>query len=133
MKSAMSSFHPTRREIILVLVLTTLLGLFLQFDLSLRFTDSKGSDSLFGFKVGFGNRNRDDDYAWDDDRRLGSSGRVSGSDRWLEDVEAGVKHSKTAKIAGMAEAKLRWGEDGAPRTEVLAHAPGEYKVSHSIS
>ncbi|WVQ97454.1 hypothetical protein IAU59_004567 [Kwoniella sp. CBS 9459] len=110
--------HPTRREIILVLILTTLLGLFLQFDLSLRFTDSRGSDSLLGFKVGFGGRTEDE---WDDERRL-TGGR--GEDRWLEDVETGVKYSKTAKIASMAEAKVKWGEEGATRTEVLGHAPG---------
>ncbi|OCF34056.1 hypothetical protein I316_04403 [Kwoniella heveanensis BCC8398] len=110
--------HPTRREIILVLILTTILGLFLQFDLSLRFTDSKGSDSLLGFKVGFGGRREDE---WDDERRL-TGGR--GEDRWLEDVETGVRYSKTAKIASMAEAKVKWGDEGATRTEVLGHAPG---------
>ncbi|WVQ82768.1 hypothetical protein IAT38_004900 [Cryptococcus sp. DSM 104549] len=115
----MASFHPTRREIILVLTLTVLLGLFLQFDLSLRFTDSSGSDSLFGFKVGFGNRREDE---WDEDRRVSGN---RGSNRWLEDVETGVEFSKTTRIAGMAEAKVKWdAEEGAPRTEVLAHAPG---------
>ncbi|WWD17859.1 hypothetical protein CI109_102303 [Kwoniella shandongensis] len=117
----MGSFHPTRREIILVITMTVLLGLFLQFDLSLRFKDSTGSDSLFGFKVGFGNGNRHND---DWSSSSSSAGGGGGGDRWVDEVETGVEHSKTAKIAGMAEAKVRWGEEGAPRTTVLAHAPG---------
>ncbi|WVR05900.1 hypothetical protein IAU60_002926 [Kwoniella sp. DSM 27419] len=110
----MGMVHPTRREIILIIVFTTLLGLFLQFDLSGQFTDTRGSDSLLGFKVGFGGRGGDG--------REGD-GRISG-DRWSDDVDAGIKFGKTDKIAGMSEAKVRWGEGGATQTEVLAHAPG---------
>jgi len=113
----MSTSHPTRRDFILILVVTLLLGLFLQFDLSLRFTDSTGSDSLFGVKLGFGGRRGD---GWEDDDRPATG--LRGSDRWLEDVKTGVKSSPQG--GGMAEAKIRWGEEGAVRTEVLAHAPG---------
>ncbi|WRT64161.1 uncharacterized protein IL334_001090 [Kwoniella shivajii] len=113
----MASFHPTRREIVLVLVLTTLLGLLLQFDLSLKFTDTKGTDSLLGFKVGFGNR-----QDWETDVRSGRIGNGGSDDRWLEDIERGAK---AAKIAGMSEAKIKWDEEGgSTMTQVLGHAPG---------
>lgn len=108
------SFHPTRREILLVIILTVILGLFLQFDLSLRFTDSSGSDSLLGFKVGFG-RGRDEWY----DRE---GGREGG---WLEDEEDDIKVSKGKELTSMSDAKQRWGNEGPARTEVMAHAPGQ--------
>lgn len=106
------SLHPTRREILLVIILTVILGLFLQFDLSLRFTDSSGSDSLLGFKVGFG-RGREE---WDD--------RDGGGGRWLEDEEEDIVISKGQKLTSMADSKQRAGANGPARTEVMAHAPG---------
>lgn len=111
----MASFHPTRREIILVLTTTVLLSLFLQFD-SIRFTDPGSPDSFLGFRTGFGHRRQDD---WGEC----SKGKEQG--KWLEDVDAEVGFPKAAKVAGVAEAKVKWGEQGAPRTQVLAHAPGE--------
>jgi hypothetical protein len=118
----MVSFHPTRRDLVIVLVVTTLLGLVLQFDFSLRFSDSNGSNSLLGFKVGFGGRQGD----WDDADDFGRSRTgAGGKDRWLQDVETGVKYAASEKVVGMGEVKAKWGEEGAPRTEVLAHAPGE--------
>lgn len=118
----MFSFHPTRRDLVIVLVVTTLLGLVLQFDFSLRFSDSNGSNSLLGFKVGFGGRQGD----WDDGDDFGRSRTgAGGKDRWLQDVETGVKYAASEKVVGMGEVKAKWGEEGAPRTEVLAHAPGE--------
>jgi len=42
-------------------------------------------------------------------------------------VNAGIGYEKGQGgrvMAGMSEAKLSWGEEGAVRTEVLAHAPG---------
>ncbi|GFZ43519.1 hypothetical protein JCM24511_01239 [Saitozyma sp. JCM 24511] len=117
----MFSFHPTRRDLVIVLVVTTLLGLVLQFDFSLRFSDSNGSNSLLGFKVGFGGRQGD----WDDGDDFGRSRTgAGGKDRWLQDVETGVKYAASEKVVGMGEVKAKWGEEGAPRTEVLAHAPG---------
>jgi hypothetical protein len=113
----MSAFHPTRRDIYLVVLLTILFGLFLQFDLSLRFTDSQGAKSLLGFKVGFGGHGSEDD--WEDERSKGGA--------WIEDASTGSKNGN--KQNGMAEAKIRWGEEGAVRTEVLAHAPGEFVTS----
>ncbi|EIW72763.1 hypothetical protein TREMEDRAFT_41962 [Tremella mesenterica DSM 1558] len=114
----MSSFHPTRREVLLVIILTLLMGLFMQFDLSLRFTDASGSDSLLGFKVGFGRGGRSEE--WDEDDRPTKTG-----DKWLEHVELGAKHGGSNQMTGMTDAKVRWAEqEGAPRTEVLAHAPG---------
>lgn len=116
----MSPFHPTKRDVLIGLIVTLVLGLFLQFDLSLRFTDSSGSDSLLGFKVGFGGRKGSSGGEWEDDDRP----RI-GADRWLESVETGEKLSKMEKVAGMAEAKVKWGEEGATRSQVLAHAPGK--------
>ncbi|WVQ70868.1 hypothetical protein IAR50_000393 [Cryptococcus sp. DSM 104548] len=97
----MAPFHPTRRELILLLTLTLLFGLLLHLDLPLRLTDSAG---YTGYS--------------DDGRKA-----HGGGERWLEDIETGVEYSKAAKIAGMAEAKVKWGDAGA-HTEVLAHAPG---------
>lgn len=111
----MVSFHPTRREIILVLTTTVFLSLFLQFD-SIRFTDPDSPDSFLGFRTGFGHRRQDD---WGEC----SKGKKQG--KWLEDVDAEVGFPKAAKVAGVAETKVKWGEQGAPRTQVLAHAPGE--------
>ncbi|WWC58710.1 uncharacterized protein I303_101254 [Kwoniella dejecticola CBS 10117] len=109
----MASFHPTRREIVLVLILTTLMCFILQFDLSLKFTDSKGSDSLLGFKVGFGNRYENE---WDNKRIPSTAGSSS------DDPDVGAK---TAKIAGMSEAKVKWDDKGGnTMTTVLGHAPG---------
>ncbi len=39
------------------------------------------------------------------------------------DVETGVRYAG-GKVEVMGNAKVRWGEEGAIRTEVLAHAPG---------
>ena len=114
----MSTFHPTKRDFIIILIVTLVLGLFLQFDFSLRFTDSSGSNSLLGVKLGFGGRRGGDN--WEDDDRP----RSNAGDRWLSDVETGVRSASNARAAGMAETKVRWGEEGAVRTEVLAHAPG---------
>lgn len=113
-RTTMASFHPTRREIILVLSMTVLLGLFLQFD-SIRLTDSDSSDSLLRFRPSFGHRRQDD---------CGESFRGKEPEKWLEDVDT-EGFPKAGKVAGMAETKVKWGEQGAPRTQVLAHAPGE--------
>ena len=124
----MSAFHPTRRELILILVMTLLLGLFLQFDLSLHFRDSSGSDSLFGLQVGFGSH-RDDD--WDDSRvaaaKSAGAGKKSSKDKWLEDVKKGAEASRVESgTEGMADSRVHWDEAGV-RTKVLAHAPGEWR------
>ncbi|WVN85397.1 uncharacterized protein L203_100543 [Cryptococcus depauperatus CBS 7841] len=113
----MGSFHPTRREIFIVLTLFVLLTLFLQFDIPLHLANLPGSGSLLGSRMGFNNRYED---GWDE-RRL-TDGK--GGDRWLGDIEATARLSKTGRIAGMAEAKVKWSERGIPKTEVLAHAPG---------
>ncbi|KAK4683449.1 hypothetical protein P7C73_g6815, partial [Tremellales sp. Uapishka_1] len=101
----MAAFHPTRRDLVLILCLTLLFALFLQLDLGLRYTDSP----LLG-KLGFGGRGG---HA---NAMLGQDDR--SSDRWAEDAEV------SAQVGGMGDAKIRWGSEGAPRTEVMAHAPG---------
>lgn len=115
----------------LVIILTLLMGLFMQFDMSVRFHDASGQDSLLGLKVGFGRGSGNGGASgskqdgWDEvDRGYGSS-----KETWLEHVETGVKYAPADQIAGMADAKIRWDEEGAPRTEVLAHAPGKSLAS----
>lgn len=109
----MSSLHPTRRDLVLILSVVGVLLLFMQFDLSFK------SD----LSVGFGSRRADDD-GWETARE--PAGRPAGAKgKWLTSVETGVQVAKMDAIAGMADAKVRWGEEGAVRTEVLAHAPGE--------
>lgn len=100
------SFHPTRRDLLLVLSLTVLFGLFLQLDLSLRFTDSSGSDSLFGFKLGLG----------------------GGESNWTPDEnhkghEHDKAHTKGFLELKMTEGKAKWDADGL-RSDVIQHAPG---------
>jgi hypothetical protein len=110
------ALHPTRREILLVIILTVILGLFLQFDLSVRFTDSPKSDYLPALKLGYG--------------RGGSNGddqaRPDGHGAWLEDEEDDIKITKGKEVTSMSESKLRWGKEGPARTEVMAHAPGTF-------
>ena len=100
----MSSFHPTRRDIFLVLTCFLILGLFLQFDFSLRFDSSW-------------NGSRYNDVAW-----RGGRNDAPAKGKWIADVETGVR---VGGMKGVSDAKLRWGEEGPIRTEVLSHAPGE--------
>jgi hypothetical protein len=112
----MMSLHPTRREILLVIVLTLILGLFLQFDLSVRFTESPRSEYLPNLQLGYGRG-----------RPSLESERKGGHGAWLDDDEEDeVKKIQRGKeVTSMADAKLRWGEEGPARTEVMAHAPGK--------
>jgi hypothetical protein len=109
----MSTFHPTKRDILLVLTCFLLLGLFLQFDFSLRFAYSSRP------------RNTDSSSS------SSSLFRGKGGDRFLDHVNAGIGSEMEGVsggriMAGMSEAKMSWGEEGAVRTEVLAHAPGMF-------
>lgn len=118
----MSPFHPTKRDLLIVLSVTTLLGVLLQFD-TFRSTDSGGSIpslSTIGSHKGGGG-------SWDDRER------VAGGDSWLESVETGARYAAMEKIAGMGQNKVKWGEGGAMETEVLAHAPGESSSDSSFS
>lgn len=113
-RASMSPFHPTKRDLLIVLVVTTVLGLLLQFD-TIRLTESGGGlSSLNG--VG----SHDGSGVWDDRER------VKGGDSWLESVETGARYAAMEKIAGMGQNKVKWGEGGAMETEVLAHAPGTF-------
>lgn len=120
----MSPFHPTKRDLIVVLLATSLLGLFLQFGIA----DSSGTRSLLGLKVGSGNHADEED--WDFRSSSGAGGR-KGS--WLDNVETGARYAQTETLAGMAETRMKWGEDGPARTEVLAHAPGTLHFSPLLS
>jgi len=104
----MSAFHPTKRDLLLILSVFFVLGLFLQFDFSLRFDYSQNARAQHG------------SAAWESEREAGGK-----HGKFLEDVKAGVKASEGRIVAGMTEAKIKWGEEGAIRTDVLAHAPGE--------
>lgn len=109
------ALHPTRREILLVLVLTVILGLFLQFDLSVRFADSPKSDYLPKLKLGYGRGGGSSS---------GDQARPDGHGAWLEDEEDDIKITKGKEVTSMSDSKLRWGKEGPARTEVMAHAPG---------
>ena len=109
--------HPTRREILLVIILTVILGLFLQFDLSLRFAEPSNSGTLPRVKVGFGRGGDRDD--WYD-----QSGSRKEAGSWLGDEEDDPRISRGKQLTSMSDAKQRWGEEGPARTEVMAHAPG---------
>jgi hypothetical protein len=99
-------WHVTRSHLLVALSVIVLFGLFLQLDLSFRFTDSRGSDSLLGFKLGIGGRRHS---VWD-----------SPSSRHGYDENSPL----LSQAITVADVKVKWGEEGAPRTSVLAHAPG---------
>ena len=112
--------HPTRREILLVVILTVILGLFLQFDLSLRFAEPSSTGTLPRVKVGFGRGgDRDEWYQHSGNRKEAA---------WLGDEEDDARISRGKQLTSMSDAKQRWGAEGPARTEVMAHAPG---TSHS--
>jgi hypothetical protein len=105
------SWHPTRRDIFLFLIILVLFGLFLQLDFSFRFTDSKGADSLLGFKLGIG------------------GGRPPGdrdSGRSQPPADLGLSVGKAVGV--VSDSKVRWGDEGAVRSTVPAHAPGENRA-----
>lgn len=106
----MSPFHPTKRDLLLVLVTASCFGLLLQFDFFTSSANIARGATWSGGAI--------------DDRE-----RVKGGDRWLESVETGARIAAMEKIAGMGEGRVKWGEDGAFQTEVLAHAPGECKTA----
>lgn len=104
------SIHPTRREILLVIILTVILGLFLQFDLSVRLAESPKSNYLPNLKLGYGR---------------GKEEFTRPRESWLGDedeVDGVIQKGKI--VTSMSDSKLRWGEEGPARTEVMAHAPG---------
>lgn len=111
----MSTFHPTKRDLLLVLTCFLVLGLFLQFDFSLRFDYSH-------LRNGASNRSYGEIPPWQAEKEAASAKHG----KFLEDVAAGVKASEGRIVAGMTEAKVKWGEEGALRTQVLGHAPGTY-------
>lgn len=96
--------HITRSHLLVALSVIVLFGLFLQLDLSFRFTDSRGGDSLLGFKLGIGGR---------------------GHSVWGASSRNGYDEVAPASALTVADVKIKWGDEGAPRTTVLAHAPGE--------
>lgn len=111
----MSPFHPTKRDLLIVLIVTTIIGLLLQFDtFRLSDTDNSSSSSF----IGGVSHHPGGSGSWDDRER------VKGGDSWLESVETGARYAAMEKIAGMGQNKVKWGEGGAMETEVLAHAPG---------
>lgn len=109
--------HPTRREILLVIILTVILGLFLQFDLSLRFAQPSNTGTLPRFQIGYGRGGDRDEWYEREGSRNGA---------WLEDEEDDLKISKGKELTSMSDAKQRWGAEGPARTEVMAHAPGKF-------
>jgi hypothetical protein len=114
------SIHPTRREILLVIILTVILGLFLQFDLSVRLTESPKSDYLPNLKLGYG-RGKEE---WTRPQR----------ESWLGDEdEADPVVQKGKVVTSMSDSKLRWGQEGPARTQVMAHAPGTSRAPQNRS
>jgi hypothetical protein len=108
------ALHPTRREILLVIILTVILGLFLQFDLSVRIAESPKSDYLPKLKLGYGR---------------GKEESRPQRESWLGDEdEVDPVISKGKVVTSMSDSKLRWGEEGPARTEVMAHAPGTLAI-----
>lgn len=120
------SLHPTRREILLVIILTLILGLFLQFDLSVRFTEPSKSDYLPNLSIDYGRGKGPLEKELE---------RQGGQGAWLEDLdeEEASKIQKGKVVTSMAEAKLRWGQEGPARTEVMGHAPGAYTLHSALT
>jgi hypothetical protein len=103
-----------------VIILTVILGLFLQFDLSVRLTESPKSDYLPNLKLGHG-RGKEE---WTRPQR----------ESWLGDEdEADPVVQKGKVVTSMSDSKLRWGQEGPARTQVMAHAPGTSRASGNWS
>jgi hypothetical protein len=103
-----------------VIILTVILGLFLQFDLSVRLTESPKSDYLPNLKLGYG-RGKEE---WTRPQR----------ESWLGDEdEADPVVQKGKVVTSMSDSKLRWGQEGPARTQVMAHAPGTSRASGNWS
>jgi hypothetical protein len=99
-----STFQPTKRDLVLVLSVFFIFGILLQFDL-------QSHVEYF--------RSRTGSAAWD-------TARIAGGKhgKLIDDVKSGAKASEGSHVASMTEGKVKWGEEGAPRTDVLIHAPG---------
>lgn len=108
-------WHVTRRDLGLVVTVLVLFSLAMQLDLNLRFTDARGTNSSLGLKLGLGS-NRRTGPAWEN-----SSARL-GPHRpgQLTRATSSPEHD----VPRVDEAKLKWQDDGAARTQVLKHAPG---------
>ncbi|GMK58483.1 hypothetical protein CspeluHIS016_0505150 [Cutaneotrichosporon spelunceum] len=98
-------WHVTRSHLLVALSVLVLFGLFLQLDLSFRFTDSRGSNSLLGLKLGIGGGRHS---VWDSSSRHGYD----------------ENSPLSSQAITVSDVKVKWGAEGAPRTSVLAHAPG---------
>lgn len=148
MKSAASTFAPTRRELVLVITLALVFMLVQQLDYSrpdpasprsLRFNGQwpfRGSTEDDGIHLGktaaaFGQLTADDEDAeWKKlleedgllERLYGTNdlGSISyeGVGRWKEPT--------------MADSLVKFGENGASRTEIAAHAPGKLLLSTDV-
>lgn len=103
----MSPFHPTKRDMLIILAVTMAFALLVQLDLV---PGSSAANSVYDSGLR---------------RPTTKPHKQTSKQKWLDDVEAGVKASGGEKIVGVSESKFVWGDEGAPRTEVLAHAPGE--------
>lgn len=93
------SWHPKRRDVLLVLSCLVVFGLFLQLDLagSSR-PSSRRASSFFGF---------------------GGLGRKPAFEKGAQRVHYAPDRNT------VSQPKLKWGDRGAPFTKIPSHAPGE--------
>ena len=142
-QSAISSLvaNPlTKRELLLVITMTVLFTLIIQFDFASQ-TSPDGTRSVLGhepWSIGDpGSRKVDqlvpDHPGWDmdySDYSSGSAGEVTKEDSFLgklTGVNALGSHGTVGRWREMTmnDSMVKWHDTEAPRTELVAHAPGE--------
>lgn len=96
------SWHPKRRDVLLILTCLVVVGLFLQLD----FSGSSHSRSSSIFKIG------------------GLSRRPA-----FEKGGQRVNYAPTRNT--VSQPKLKWGDRGAPHTKIVSHAPGTFSTPAS--
>lgn len=95
------SWHPKRRDVLLILTCLVVVGLFLQAGVSTSSRSSRGNSSIFSF---------------------GGLGRRPAFEKGGQRVNYAPTRNTVSKP------KLKWGDTGAPHTQIKAHAPGAFSA-----
>lgn len=95
------SWHPKRRDVLLILTCLVVVGLFLQLDFGSGTRGSRRNSSIF---------------------KLGGLGRRPA----FEKGGQRVNYAPTRNT--VSQPKLKWGDRGAPHTKIKSHAPGTFST-----
>lgn len=144
--ASLASTPLTRRELLLVISMTVLFTLIIQFDFAR--TSADGTRSIMGhapWSIGSstgegGSRSgyKHDQLSLDGMDAEGVVEEISKSDAFLGKL-VGVNELGSHGSVGrwremtMNDSLVRWDDEaGAPRTEIIAHAPGQFRSHHVL-